>query len=620
MSNVKRKKMLAQRKRRKSATAKGAKTEPYADEENERITDAISHTDKKMVATIKSLVRSNRKRGEHFRKARKIFVEQYAGPYYRPANKAVTQNEPINLIQMAANVWSRQMVSGNPAASITPADPNKWPQADDLELDVNQLIEEMDLKVTLRHCALDSMFCCGIALVGTESNGKEVFVDGEWVETTDTFADWIDLDDWVQDLSVTRWKDSSFYGHKFRRPLKAAKADENYDKEAREKLSATNRKYIDNEGNELIQDVGTGEQAYGEESLFEEVELWHIYFPRHGRVMILPVEGDDVGLASYDWEGPSRGPYHRLGMMKVPGNVMPLAPVNAIADLHFFQNNLYRKVMDQAERAKTVGVIAGRAAADGKRILNAKDGEFVLSDRPEATREVKLGGVDGATLQMTVQVQRLFSYLGGNIDSVAGLSAQTETVGQDRLLAQASSKLIKEMQDRTTDFAAGIIEDIAWWEQQNPNRETTVAKRIPGTDITFPVKVRSFDYREDAKTFQYNVVPFTLANRTPEERMGVLLAFFNGFIMPYGAQLQAEGMGVNFERLIRMAANDLGIPELVHILTFKGDKPEPEAIPSSTQQNRPAVTQRTNIRQDRSSDSPASLDLEPFGQMDRKTG
>ena len=77
-------------------------------------------------------------------------------------------------------------------------------------------------------------------------------------------------------------------------------------------------------------------------------------------------------------------------------------------------------------------------------------------------------------------------------------------------------------------------------------------------------------------------------------------------------------MSINFERLVKMAADDLGIPEMNHILTFKGDKPNPEAIAKSTQSTRPAVTSRTNIRQNRSNDSPASLDIEAFANKDSR--
>ena len=590
----------------------------HAHRDDEPLSDKVSHTDVKFVSRVRNLIRNGRSQGAHFRKTRKLFVEQYAGPYYRPPNQAGVASEPVNLIQMAANVWTRQLVAGNPAASITPKRADLWPQADDLELTVNQLIREMDLGTTLRAATLDSMFCCGLVIVGTEANAKEVLVDGEWIPTTDTFVDWVDYDDWAQDMNVTRWKDTLFRAHKFRRPLQAAKKDESYNSEARGKLSASKRRMLDNEGNEKIQDVGAGADGYLDETLFDEVDLWHIYFPRQGKIMILPVEPDDLGLASYDWDGPSGGPYHRLGMMAVPGNVMPLAPVNSIADLHFFQNNLYRKVMSQAKRAKTVGVIAAKAAADGKRILNAKDGEFVLADRPEATKEIKFGGVDGGTLALTVQVQRLFSYIGGNIDSLGGLQTQSDTVGQDRLIAEASSKLIRDMQDRVTIFTKGIIQHIAWWEMQNPLRETTVEKRIPGTDMTFSTQVRPFDLREDSSSFEYNVVPFSMADRTPAERMQTMLAFFNGFVMPYAPLMAAEGMSINFERLVKMAADDLGIPEMNHILTFKGDKPNPEAIAKSTQSTRPAVTSRTNIRQNRSNDSPASLDIEAFANKDSR--
>ena len=110
---------------------------------------------------------------------------------------------------------------------------------------------------------------------------------------------------------------------------------------------------------------------------------------------------------------------------------MPLSPVALWQDLNDLVNTLFRKLSKQAISRKTVAVFAGGSDEDARRFCGAADGDAIRGSGNDP-REVSVGGIDQPNLAFAIQVRDLYSVLAGNLDSLGGLSPQSETATQDK--------------------------------------------------------------------------------------------------------------------------------------------------------------------------------------------
>ena len=76
------------------------------------------------------------------------------------------------------------------------------------------------------------------------------------------------------------------------------------------------------------------------------------------------------------------GPYAFLYYAKPTNSAMPVAPVMDMIDLHMSANKLWRKADRQAQRQKYVGVVGTTGEDDGRRVVQASDGQMIRLDDP----------------------------------------------------------------------------------------------------------------------------------------------------------------------------------------------------------------------------------------------
>ena len=94
-----------------------------------------------------------------------------------------------------------------------------------------------------------------------------------------------------------------------------------------------------------------------------------------------------------------------------------------------------------------------------------------------------MGGINTNSLAYAIQLDRILSRNAGNLDLLGGLSPQSDTVGQDELLASNASKRIADMQDRVTEFTTRIVKDLAWYLWNDPLIDLPLVKRLDGSDL-----------------------------------------------------------------------------------------------------------------------------------------
>jgi hypothetical protein len=271
---------------------------------------------------------------------------------------------------------------------------------------------------------------------------------------------------------------------------------------------------------------------------------------------------------------------------------------------------VFRKLGRQADRQKTVTLIASGNQEDGRRLTDANDGDAISVDRPEATKEVRYGGVDQAALAFFQQLRQLTSYFGGNLETLGGLNNATNTASQEQLVKSQATMRIADMQERATDAATRVIKAIAYYMWTDPVRTYRVPKKIPASDMVIISDLKPERRNGEFPDYAIEIIPFSMQSRTPTERMQTLTQIMQTFIVPMAPLLQQRGLVPDIEGFLKMSAELSGTPEVVDLVT----KVEPEELmqgppsPQGAGGGRPANTTRNYVRADRGQDSLSQQD------------
>lgn len=498
---------------------------------------------------------------EPYRRSRNELVRQYVGAHY--GGGGTQRVVPLNLIELAVSIYSRHLIARSPRVLVRSRSKSLRAEAATIEIVVNEMIEKQNLTDTLRVAVVDALFSIGLIKLGLKSERDDAMVGAG-----SAWAECVDIDDWVHDVTARRYGEVQFEGNRYRMPLEFARTSELFNRKARDRLQAADSDVLDSEGGERVAAISReGDNA--DAHYREMVDLWDIWLPQEKLLITMcDPEGTNI-LRTVEWSGPSHGPYHRLGFNWVPGNLMPLAPLSAIRDLHELANALFRKLKNQAERQKTVVAARAEATEDAERVIRVEDGEVFRSDNPEGIREIRFGGVDRQNLAFTIMTKDLFAYFGGNLDVLGGLGAQSETLGQDEILVANASKRIAHMGDAVVKFTRQIVTDLAWYRWTDPVRVDQVTKRVPG-EIGLGVGSTLAPVNRLGKFFDYefSVEPYSMQHQSPAARLQTITRIFSSFIAPLLPLMQAQGVGVDFNALMRHVAKYSDMDELNEIITF----------------------------------------------------
>lgn len=530
-----------------------------------------------------------------FREHRIHALKQYVGRHY--SNDGATDRVPVNMIEQAVLIYLFQLAAQNPRVLAMTRHQSLKPAASGLEDALNHLLDEINFLDSLQRAVVDSLFApFGILKVGMAPNGK-IETDGFTHDVGQPFADCVDFDDYVRDMSAKRYDQVGLVGHQFRMLLDHARENPNFKKSIRQELKAQGGDYGEpgeGEGADRIS-RGTSKEA---ESLHEYIDLWELWLPVENVLVTFPVGHSGAGepLEVREWTGPECGPYHHLSYHEVPANEMPLPPVANWIDLHDAANRSYNKLMRQAARQKTVLAAPGDASADAAKIRDAVDGGIIVTDAAERVKEFAFGGVDNVHLAFFLQTKQLASMQAGNLDSLGGLAPQSETATQEKLLAESASARMRYMQRRVMAFTQDAVRSLAFYLWYDPLIKMPLSKRIKGSDIEVP-----YDWDEDRKEgdfLEYNISiePYSMAGTSPAQKLSTIQAVFSQLIAPFAAQMQQQGIVPDFEGLLRMIAKYTDMDELDDILKFTDPSTFIAQSNGPVQTGKPANTTRTYDR------------------------
>jgi hypothetical protein len=520
-------------------------------------------------------------------------LKQYVGAHY--GNDGAADKVPINELRLGVDIYQRQLAARNPRVLIVTNKPHLRPSAYEFETATNHLLQQINLGWSLREAVKSALFMMGVVKVGvspTSSNQEQGFLH----DPGQAYADPVLFDDWLHDMSARRIEEWDWCGNRYRVAYQDVMDSPLF--ENKDSIPTPNDSTImgeDPRSHSLSQGGGPLKEEYR-----DHIELWDLWLPKERLLITIPADGEGMPLRVVEWEGPERGPFHLLSFASVPGNVMPAPPVMQWLDLHDLINRLFVKLGRQAERQKTITLVSGHSAASGtgNRIMSAEDGQVISTDDPQGAQEITYGGIHQGNMAFTMILKDLFSYFGGNLDSLGGLGAQAQTVGQERLLKSSSSQLIEDMQDRVVEFTKGVVSDLAWYQYTNPVLEQQLTLQVPGYDRDIPFTWGPEQRQADFFDYSFNVEPYSMQSRGPGERLQTIMGLVSQLLVPMMPMMQQQGLTVDFEELIGTISKYSDLPELAAIVKSNGVPSVPPVQAEQEVRQSPVTTRnytRTNI-------------------------
>jgi len=519
-------------------------------------------------------------------------MRQYVGIHY--SDRGADKKVPFSLLELAISTYTQRLSGGKPRALFTTPHDVLQPQKSKLQKGTNHLLGEIDFGATLAEAVQGGFFSLGIIKIGLDYLATEEW-NGYLHDVMQPFADSVVLANWVHDMTATRWDKVQYEGDKYTIDLEDAKQRFDHG----DKLMPIQDTEGHGDSGDDPKELSQG-NAFNREYYRDIGQVWDIWDPRKNIIITLAAGENDAceetgeALHIIDWNGPERGPYRKLSFNPVRGNVMPLPPVALWMDMNDLANGVMRKLERQAKRQKTVYGVRPGGEQDGTTTMDAGDGQMVKLMDPKNIANLSFPGIDPQQLAFLIQIKNMASWLWGNLDALGGLSPQADTLGQDRLLTASASQRLVKMQNTTLDFATEAISALAELLYAEP-RITLPQTKSYGS-VSIPTYWTAEDREADFLQYNMKLEPYSLQYRSPSERLEIIRQSMMQMVMPFAAQMQAQGIFVDFEALFNIIGDYAGLDELKQILIYTNQRQTEEGPVRALQS---PVTSRTNTRVNR---------------------
>ena len=522
---------------------------------------------------LKDQIQMAEKELETFRKQAKDRQALYAGHGYGDNSQDV--DTPFNVYNLAMRVIKRKLIGGEPAADVTANSPAWMPTAYEISLACEQLFYEINLQDTMKDVVQQAMDGVGIVKVGVVTAGTHEF-EGILHDQEQAFCDQILLEDFAFDTNAKRWEEVDWAGNRFRLPLELLRDNDEYDQEVVEGLG-TNETRQDEDlrqrGEEdSVKRMGMQDSVFRDD-LRQYVTVWDIWLPKENVIITIP-DGKAEILRIVEYDGPESGPYFLLRFDPISGNILPVAPGGHLESMAKLLNRAIRKLGNQLDRQKTNVAITptAQAAGDDKTIQDCQDGDVLVMQDPQNSKEIRSGGVDQQSYAFTQGLMAWYNWLGGNFESVGGLASRADTAMQQEMEQSGANTMLDELSDKFNQFLSRVMQALAYYEYTNQSKTRHLVKRLEGTDL----EIES-DWTPDRRTrdffqFHFEVNPFKLHTKTPEQRLQQVLD-----LIPRIAQLaQAKmifaqaGDDLDTQALWGLIVRQTGLAELTALIQSGG--------------------------------------------------
>jgi len=560
----------------------------------------IDVNDPKSLKHLHACVEASWENNSKARKERDQLISDFTGSHYEDANAAEeTKDQSVNFVELATSVYRRELVSDNPRVYSTSEFKDLQSYTETVTKTLNWRFLQMGLKNELERLATDAL----LGPMGIMKVGRDIYRtyehEGQTMRLHRTYAKTVDFADFVYDTTARRYEEVAFAGNLVRMREDAFKASPIFTKDAKDTILANEPSRYRVDGTHGIKaDEDAGGNAH-QDTYEKYVEFWDLWLPRERKTLLLPktMPADfDEALWSKSWKGPEIGPYYILGFGVVPGNILPMSPMTALRDLNDLLNDLFSKMEDQALRQKKNPVFHAGNEDDTLRLADADDGEAIRMEGE--AKEVRTGGVDQINLVMFLEVKKLIEYVGGGLPILAGLGPMSETLGQDRLLAAASSKRMADMQGKMVACVRDICEGIGFYEWRDPRSDPPITKELPGgviRKLSFAPEHRKGNFDQ----YSIQLHPYSLREQSPIERVSQLDQFVQTIVIPLLPEMPKHGMAFDFKEYVDLRSRLLDLPELKQVIMYV-EPDERDFSQGRNEQRQSPVTERVNTRVNKS--------------------
>ena len=551
-------------------------------------------SDPDQVQRLNKAVRASHRKMESFRKQRLDLIREFSGPYY---GDNTVEEQPVNMLALTVDIYLMLLAGSNPKVLLPTWRQDILPEIADLEAIINRELGEMRFDRTLRKWVQEAIFCIGILKCGLVDGDYVELIPGEPMPAQNYFAEVVDFDDFVYDTDASSWDRITFLGDRYQVDYDAIMASDEFPSLAKASLKPYEMHDQEDRASQIGIEQGSENQQ--EESFIRKAYVWDICLPEEGLIVtIADNPGAVVPLKVVEWNGTTNSPYHVLRFMDVPGNAMPLAPGALLKSLNRTLNALYRKMVRQANRQKSLALYRLGAGDDAKKIQDASDGELVGVSSVDNVQQVSFGGASQENLAFALQIRQTFGEVAGNIDALGGLGPQADTARQDAMLAQTVSKKAAKMSLVVVDATVEVIKSLIHHVVNDPVRTYTTTRPIQGTSLEALAELSPGDRPFSLDDFRVEVQPYSMSYRSPSERAGDLKGVFLELIFPMLPALQQQGVNVKLQALFELLAKYLDLPEIYQLFEFAA--PVMVGGDGSEQTQQPQVSHRTYERVNRS--------------------
>jgi hypothetical protein len=523
--------------------------------------------DPKQMGRLWEAQRASRNALKVFRENRVKALKQLVGYHY--SKDGAGDKVPLNVIELAYNTHMQLLAARRPKALCTTRDQMLKGEAADLTATLDEQMERMRLLGTLRDGIGDALFCMGVAKVGVDPEAD----DGSM------YCESIDLDDWVHDMRARKLAQVSFCGHRYEMDLEEAQEFRAFNSKLRKELRASDENTEHNDGGDARPNtISRGESAMAE-TYRDTVTLWEFYLPKEQLLVTVPEDRPKDVLWVRQWKGIESetgiGPYHLLRFTPIASQVMPLAPIMSMLDLHMPLNQMLRKIIRKAENIKDLTLVRSDAVHEAQKLIDARDQEVVPVTDPSAFNTMRFNGVDAASLAGALQLKELFSWSQGNLDAYAGLGPQSGTASQDQLIATSAAQRINYMRGRVLEWTRDIVRCLAWYILNDPVHEYSGFRNERMFNMSVPAVLTPESIRGQHQFYRFDIEPYSMADRSPEQHLQNLIQYVTQVYMPMAQVAMQQGVTLDFGKLSRLYEQYTGTNEISDVIRFQ--TPDPEA-------------------------------------------
>lgn len=555
---------------------------------------AINPENPTQVRLLFGAVKAAHRKLEGPRNARQELIKEYVGKVHGDSGDGA-QEMPVNMLALMVDVYLMTLAGNTPQVILPTPRQDLLPYIADLEAIVNQELQDMRLGKTIRRWVQEAIFSMGVLKSGLVDSEYIEILPGEPQPLQEYFAEVVDFDDFVYDVDAKSWDKIGFIGDRYVVDYDAIIDSDAYDPAGKRFLKIREEAYDEEiRASSLI--ISEEPEALSE-SWRKTCYLWDICLPEQGIILTLADSHDtSVPLKVSEWTWPSTSPYKTLWFTDVPGNTMPLPPGQVLKSLNKSLNALYRKLVEQAKRQKTLGLFRHGESDDAERIQKANDGDLVPVSHPDSVKEIAFGGAAQENLAFAITIRDLFSMLAGNLDAMGGLGPQADTARQDAMIQSQVSQKSAKMAEAVVDATTELIRDIVHHIWNDPIRSYHAQRQIAGTEVFVQADLSPGERFGNFEDFDIKIEPYSMTYRSPNARASEMVQLLTQVAFPMLPFLQQQGIGINIQRLFEYLSKYMSLPELQHIFEFI----QPPLPGSSGQESRqPQVSHRTYERVNR---------------------